>query len=306
MARFLFFVTLLLAGGFGFVRADAPASPEDRLAAAQKVADGLHYQQGEITLRNGLAKINLSPNFRYLDPRESKTVLTTLWGNPDPGENLLGMLVPTNAGVVGSDAWAIVISFNEDGYVKDGDAAKINYDELLKKMREDAHKASEARAAKGYAAMELTGWAAPPRYDAAAHKLYWALDFRFGDSAEDTLNYNIRMLGRRGVLVLNAVAGMGQLGEIEKAAPTILSMVDFQEGHRYVDFKPGTDKVATYGLAALITGGVLAKAGIFKGFWALLLAAKKFVLVAIAAIAAAIKKFFGKLTGRGKSTNVPT
>jgi len=36
------------------------------------------------------------------------------------------------------------------------------------------------------------------------------------------------MLGRRGVLVLDAVASMNQLGEIEKQTPQILSMVEFQ------------------------------------------------------------------------------
>ena len=31
---------------------------------------------------------------------------------------------------------------------------------------------------------------------------------KFGDTEENTLNYNIRVLGRKGVLVLNFIAGM--------------------------------------------------------------------------------------------------
>ena len=72
---------------------------------------------------------------------------------------------------------------------------------------------------------------------------------------------------------------MDRLNEIEQATPAILQMVDFQQGHRYTDFNPSTDKVATYGLAALIAGGVLAKAGFFKLLIAGALAAKKFVIV---------------------------
>jgi hypothetical protein len=36
----------------------------------------------------------------------------------------------------------------------------------------------------------------------------------FGSEGDHTLNYNIRILGRRGVLVLNAVSGMKQLDAI--------------------------------------------------------------------------------------------
>ena len=291
---------LLFAATFAVTQAAAPPDREGRVAEAKKLADSLHYQTGEITLRGGLARINLPGQFRYLDAKESRTVLTRIWGNPE-SDGVLGMLVPTGVSPASQDAWAIIISYDEDGYVKDDDATKINYDDLLKKMKEDVREGSKERQKEGYPSIELVGWAAPPRYDANTHKMYWAKELRFGDSPDNTLNYNIRMLGRRGVLVLNAVAGMGQLAEIEQAAPTILSMVDFQDGHRYVDFKPGTDKVATYGLATLVAGGILAKAGFFKVLIAGIIAAKKFLIVAAIAFAGAIKKLFAKLTGRRSS-----
>ena len=136
--------------------------------------------------------------------------------------------------------------------MKDDDATKINYDDLLKEMRAGTKASSAEREKQGYPSIELVGWATPPRYDAAAKKMYWAKELKFGDSPENTLNYDIRVLGRRGVLVLSAVAGISQLADIEAATPMLLGAVDFQEGHRYTDFKPGTDKVATYGLAALV------------------------------------------------------
>src|SRR5690606_35640129 len=142
------------------------------------------------------------------------------------------------------------------------------------------------------------GWAAPPRYDAAAKKLYWAKEIKFGDSTEHTLNYNIRLLGRRGVLVLNVVAGMNQLKIVEATTPEILAAVNFQEGHRYADFREGTDKVATYGLAALVAGGVAAKAGFFKGLLVAALAMKKFLIIGLIALAAGVKKFWSWMQGR--------
>jgi uncharacterized membrane-anchored protein len=161
-------------------------------------------------------------------------------------------------------------------------------------MRKGMQEANKVRAKEGYPTIELIGWATPPRYDKNTHKMYWAKELKFEGGDENTLNYNIRMLGRRGVLVLNAVAGMNQLQEIEAATPAVLSMVDFQEGHRYADFNASTDKVATYGLAALVAGGVAAKAGLFKGLIAALLAAKKLVIVGLAAVAAYLKRVFGK------------
>lgn len=102
------------------------------------------------------------------------------------------------------------------------------------------------------------------------------------------------MLGRRGVLVLNAVAGMSQLSEIERATPQILAMVDFKAGERYADFQPSSDKYAAYGLAGLVAGGVAAKAGLFKVLIAGLLAAKKFVIIGLVAAGSFIAKLLGK------------
>ena len=260
---------------------------------AQKIADGLNYQKGEIALKGGLAKIRVPEEFRYLDSKDANTVLSGLWGNP-PDTNTLGLIVPANISPASPEAWAVIITYDEDGYVKDDEAAKMDYDKLIQQMREGTSEASKEREKSGYSSIELVGWATPPRYDKSTHKMYWAKELKFGGSPENTLNYNIRMLGRRGVLVLNAVAGMSQLSDIEAATPAVLAMVDFQEGHRYTDFNASTDKVATYGLAALVVGGLAAKAGLFKGLIVAVLAAKKLVIVGCVAVAAWMKKLFGK------------
>ncbi|SDS56980.1 DUF2167 domain-containing protein [Opitutus sp. GAS368] len=278
--------------------ADAP--PPDPAAAAEKagkLAATLKYEKGVITLRDGLARISLPENYRYLNPADTETLLTKLWGNPGGGATL-GMIVPAGFDPLGGADWAVVLSFSDDGYVKDDDAAKIDYADLLKKMKEDTTGANKERTEAGYPPIELIGWAAPPRYDASTHKLYWAKEIKFGDEKEHTLNYNIRMLGRRGVLVLNVVAVMPQLKVVEAATPALLAMVDFQEGHRYADFNTSTDKVATYGLAALVAGGLAAKAGFFKLLWVGILAFKKVILLALVAAASSLKKLWNWMRGR--------
>jgi uncharacterized membrane-anchored protein len=293
MKRFLPCTLLMLVFALSAHSAEGPA-PADlaaQRAAMRKLADELKYQEGNIVLRGGVAKIALPAGFRYLDPANTETVLAKIWGNPRGG-GTLGMITPANFNPLGDESWAVVITFDEDGYVKDDDAAKINYDDLLKDMKKDTREASKAREKEGYGSIELIGWAAPPHYDVATHKLYWAKEIKFDDSPDHTLNYNIRMLGRRGVLVVNAVASMAQLKEVEAATPDLLRMVDFQDGHRYADFTAKTDKVATYGLAALVAGGIGAKAGLFKALWIGILAFKKFAIVGVIALGALVKKLF--------------
>lgn len=290
------------------VPAPTPATAVDpavaRIAAIQKLTAGLTLRQGETIIGKGLAKITVPENFRYLDAKDTSTVLTKIWGNPKSSDTL-GALVPAGFDPLGDTSWLVVITYDEDGYVKDNDAAKIDYTKQLIDMKESTRESSEQRVKEGYSPIELVGWAKPPRYDSASHKLYWAKEIKFGKNEENTLNYNIRMLGRSGVLVLNAVASMSQLAEVEAATPTILTMVNFQEGQRYADYNASTDKTATYGLAALVAGGVAAKAGLFKGLWIGILALKKFIIIGLIALAGSIKKLFAWIRGRSSTTTEP-
>jgi uncharacterized membrane-anchored protein len=252
----------------------------------------LNYQTGTVTTPGGLATLKLTRGFRYLDPAQTDQVLQK-WGNP-PNSGTLGMLVPAGTPVMSDEGWGVIISFDEDGYVNDDDAAKVDYPDLLKKMRQEVSEGNDERRKAGYPTIELAGWAERPHYDSVAHKLYWAKDLIFGGDSVHTLNYNIRVLGRRGVLVLNAVSTMDQIDAVRSHMANVITFVEFNEGHRYADFIPGTDKVAEYGIAALIAGGIAAKAGLFKVLLGVLIAAKKLVIVAVVAIGAFLRKLFGR------------
>jgi len=273
----------------------AQSEKQSRKAELLALSERLKYQQGTIALRDGLATLNLSDAFRYVDPAGTETLLTGIWGNPPSSDKPLGMIVPAGFSPFNPQAWCVIVRYQNDGYVKDNDAEKIDYTKLLKEMKEGVREGSKQRVKDGYPSIELVGWATPPRYDQQTHKFYWAKELKFGDSeGENTLNYNLRILGRRGILELNAVSGMSQFAQIEKATPEILSMVDFNAGNRYADYTPGTDKLATYGLAALVAGGIAAKAGLFKGLLVALLALKKFVIIGVIAVIAFVKRIFGK------------
>lgn len=276
---------------------DDSNQPEDSSLATEMAK--MRPQQGDITLGDGLAKLHVPDGFRFYGPEDTVHFLVLL-GNPRVQRAPLGMIMPVN-GAGSGPTWFAVLNYEENGYVSDHDADTLDYNALLKQMQEGAREESKERVAQGLQGLELVGWAEPPRYDKDTKKLYWAKDIRFTDEKEDTLNYNIRMLGRRGVLVLNCVAGLAQIPEIRAATPQLLGMVEFNQGHRYVDFNPKTDKTAAYGLAALIAGGVAAKAGLFKVLLAGLLAAKKFVVLGVLALAAFVKRLFSGGGSRSSS-----
>jgi len=194
-------------------------------------------------------------------------------------ENVLGMIMPSSKTPI-DDSWGAIITFDEDGYVSDDDAANISYADLLREMQEATARGSEERVKQGFASIRLVGWASPPFYDRATHKLHWAKELEFGDSPQHTLNYDVRALGRKGVLKMNFVAGMEQLAEIRGVIPSVMAMPEFVVGSRYQDYVPGADKVAAYGIGGLIAGKVLSKAGLLA--LALVFLKKGWILVVLA------------------------
>jgi len=273
---------------------DAAAQDNAVPKEALQLIDSLHYRSGKINVDAAHAALNLNAEFRFLDAADAQKVLSELWGNP-PDDKVLGMLVPVAAPL--SDpkkSWAVVITYKNEGYVSDKDAAGIDYDAMLKEMQEGTAEANAERKRLGYPEVQLIGWATKPHYDASTNKLYWAKELAFDGGREHALNYDIRVLGRGGYLSLNAVAGMNQLHQIEGEMQKVLALTEFDAGQRYGDFNASTDKVAAYGIAALVAGAIAAKAGLFAKLFVLLLAFKKFAIVGFIAVAAAVRKFFAR------------
>jgi uncharacterized membrane-anchored protein len=128
------------------------------------------------------------------------------------------------------------------------------------------------------------------RYDATSRKLYWAKELSFENQPENTLNYNIRALGRKGVLVINFIARIGQLDEVRAATPAVLAMTNFTPGNTYSDFDPSIDTVAKVGIGGLIAGKVLAKTGLIA---VALIFLKKFGILLLLPLLG-LKKFISK------------
>ena len=310
--RLLPLAALLSLSSIALAQAPAPeAAPEpaaeaaahdDAAAEAEAAAflASLKPQSGAITLPGNLAALQLPESFEYLSPGDTQRLIEEGWGNPPgSGEGTLGMILPAKANPLAQDGWGVIVTYIEDGHIADDDAASIDYAEVLKEMQEATAANNEQRAQAGYEAVTLVGWAEPPHYDAASKKIYWAKDLVFGENPDHTLNYYIRVLGRQGVLELNAVAGMAQLEQVREGMRQVAGFADFTEGNRYADYNPATDKAAAYGLAALVAGGVAAKTGFFAKVLALLVAFKKFIIIGVVALGGLLVSLFRRKSAAG-------
>ena len=212
----------------------------------------------------------------------------------------------SNAGLVGivvaedpNEQWGIIISYDESGHVADNE--KIDQAALLKAIREGTEESNKERVEHGFTELHVGDWSESPHYDATVHRLVWGLPAT--SARGTTINYNTRVLGRRGVVSLNLLSDPARF-PVEKAhAATLLAATTFKQGARYQDFDKKNDKVAEYGLMGLILGGAgigaakLVKVGLIAGLWkyliAFLLAAKKAIVLLFVGIGAGIKRIFG-------------
>jgi uncharacterized membrane-anchored protein len=237
------------------------------------------------------ASIRLPRSYYFVPQREAIQLLRAM-GNR-PSSDTLGLILPAAA----DTDYFVVVRYVASGYIKDDDARDWKVDEMLKDIKEGTEEANAERRKRGIPEMEVVGWVERPAYDSGTHRLVWSLsskDKGASAGAEQGINYNTFLLGREGYVSMNLVTDLNSVEEHKPAANELLGALDFNSGKGYGDFNSATDKVAEYGLAALV-GGIAAKK---LGFFAILAAlfAKSFKLVAVAAIGliAGIRKLFSR------------
>jgi uncharacterized membrane-anchored protein len=213
-------------------------------------------------------------------------------------EGVLGVVMSQDE----KQSWGIILDYQEAGYVKDDE--KLDPSAILKSIKEGTEEGNKQRVKNGFPALSVGEWTESPYYDHATHRLVWALPAT--STTGTTINYNTRVLGRRGYVSLNLLSGAERIDTEKSNAATLLAATSFKNGARYEDFDKKTDKVAEYGLMGLILGGAgiaavkVAKVGLLAGLLKFIIAGWKIVAAFFIAMFAGIKKIF-----TGKSAGVP-
>jgi len=206
-----------------------------------------------------------------------------------PSGKELGVLLPKDG------KWFVVFEFNGVGYIKDDEKKSLDADAMLSSIKEGTEHANEARRQKGWETLTVLGWIQLPHYDEITHNLEWSM--RAQDSkGQMVANYNTRFLGRRGVMRVGVVSDVAELDEVLLGFRQVMGGFHYTQQNDYKAFVKG-DKVAEYGLTALVVGGAAAaaaKTGLFKILWKFILLGWKLILAAIAGLGTLVKRLFGR------------
>jgi uncharacterized membrane-anchored protein len=283
--------------GCSLISATLPAAAENAPAAAQEDAatTAFRKQLGELNWIRGPQQVKLFGNstidvpdgYVFLNPPEMvkfEAITHNLGGESEY------FLAPLDL------RWGARFSFKDDGYVKDDE--KIDADALLASIKTGTAQANKERRERGWDEMEVLGWQAAPHYDTQTNRLEWAVSGKDLKSNTEIVNLNTRILGRGGVMSVVLIASPDELTAATSEFNSTLSGFAYVSGQRYAEYKPG-DKIAKYGLAALVTGGAAAiavKTGLWKVIVGAVVAGWKFIAAAFVAIFAGIGKRFKRKT----------
>ncbi len=268
---------------------------------AYDVLASLRFQKGEQQLADGVATINVGAGYEYLNSEDATRVLSEVWGNPE-GKPVLGLIMPEHQTPFDANSWGVVLRFHAIGHVADGGRQRTDFPALITPLKAQAVRLNAARRAAGYADAEILGWASLPHYELARHVLQWSTILQIQGNQGRTLNYEVRLLGRRGVLSMSIVANANQFPEVQQRIPAIVSMVRWSPDAEYEAYNPDVDMRAVGELASLVTGLPPAeKSNRDSPLWLLL-------LLPVAAITFWLRKRIvdGQATQPGPAGRVPT
>lgn len=273
---FLMLLALIVFGISAFAyasEADKPLTPEEKefLAVLEPVLKAATVGPKRVSLLDQ-ASITVPQGYLYIPPKETADFMHYL-GNGSLNKGIAGMIISSD---LSFDSF-ILINYRDIGHIYDSKASRLKADLLLKIIKEKAEESNKERVRHNVDALEIRGWEDTPTYSAAAHRLEFTILTKEGSI--DEANFVDIYLGRKGIVTFKMITPYSTLNINKAVAKQIIDTFNYNEGNRYEDFRVNTDKVANYGLAALVTGIIAKKTGLLAGFGAILIKFWKVVFV---------------------------
>ncbi|GAO02429.1 DUF2167 domain-containing protein [Anaeromyxobacter sp. PSR-1] len=263
--------------------------------AQEKAEAPVNWTRGPATADVGkdVGEIALGDSLALAGEEDTQRLLREM-GNPTHGSEV-GLVVPT----VDGESWFVILEWQGIGFVKDDERNTIDADALLKNIQRATEAANKERKKTGASALHVVGWAEAPHYDQASHNLTWAIRGKT-DDGEEVVNYNVRLLGREGVMSVTYVDDPAGIANAKPKVDAVIQGFSFKRGKTYAEWVPG-DKVAAYGLTALVAAGAGAaavKTGLLAALGGFIAKAWKAVAVALVALGAGIARTVKSLFAR--------
>ena len=283
-------LTLSLVVAVTLVPARAGAQDDARRAAFESIE---WIDAPALAKLEKIASLDVPEGCRFTGSKGAKKFME-LTENPFNGSEVGALLcesaIPGNPAE--TQTWFVIFEFDESGYVKDEEKAALDADAILATLREGQAEGNKERRRRGWEELTLDGWVRAPYYDEETNNLTWAVSVLA--SGDTSVNHSVRLLGRRGVLKADLVTDPAGFAA---ALPTFDGVVEstiFVPGQKYSEWQDG-DKVAAYGLTALVAGGAgvaAAKLGLFGKLWKVIVGSAKLLIVGLVAVGAWLKKLF--------------
>lgn len=264
--------------------------PPAEVAAQEKDKQGpaVAWSNGPLEGALGaIGQVKVGEGCGFADAEGTKTFLT-LTQNPTSGQEKGTVLCQVLRSPSDTTQWFAIFEYDEVGYVKDDEKAALDADKILASLREGNEAGNEMRRERGWETLDLVGWERPPFYDPATNNLTWATRVRAA-GGDESINHSVRLLGRGGVMKVDLVVAPDAYAASMPAFDGLVASHEFNAGLKYAEWREG-DKVAAYGLTALVAGGAGAlamKSGLLGKLW-------KVIAAAGVALVAGIRKLFGK------------
>lgn len=249
---------------------------------------------GQFVMGENLAEITLSEDHAYTGAETAQALLAANGNYPNGSE--IGLVVGTRE----EDNWFMIFEWDAVGYVPDDEKDDLDADTILDSFVKGTEQTNERRKEQGEELLFVKGWHTPPYYDEATNNLRWVL-IGESESGRVSYNYNTRILGRRGYMSVVLVTSPDTFETDRASAETVIDSARYTEGESYAEFREG-DKLAKYGLTALIAGGAGA-AGAKFGLFKFLGKAGKFVILAALASLGAVAKFAKGIFRKGGNSD---
>jgi len=215
----------------------------------RRTIDSLSFRHGDIELRTAKASLLLPESFRFIGRAATERVLAVL--EEAPADELLGWVIHQSINLAKDDAWAIEVSWYEDGFLALRPLAEIAPERLWILAQYTHTELGSHRERAGYEHSELVEFAIEPRPD--NDLVYWAKRLRHANGSEHLDCHALRR-GRFGWLeFVSRYLPDDQLELCLRAVRTIAVNSRFDHGAAVRDTLRG-DPRSTISLVEIISG----------------------------------------------------
>lgn len=259
----------------------------------QQIEASLPYKTGDITI-DDVAVIKLPQGYKYLQGEDAYKVITEMWGQEIKRDDIDAIIVADGDMLVDDADPAVMVNYEDGGYVSDSDAQDIDPDEILKNWRstdkEDHTKTLD--------------WLIKPVYDNQTHTFTYASQFEilgYNDVVVGkSVNYSLYSFNRHGSIILTGTGTAEIFDRTNKITTTVADGIEYLPGHDYSSYTKG-DKISDMTIGGIAAGGIVGAVLAKTGILAVVL---KFIKVIAVAVIAIVAGFWKRI--RGKKEEVKT